>query len=135
MVGIPTVDISSILKLVARKACSRLFKSGISLLVAFSVLLGGLSASIYSALDFDLIPIPSVSALNWIHDESGFVDATAYMFALDTLFGIVKSALDITDKVCVFGFVFLASSIGLMLAYKWSATFRRDIESLISGVG
>lgn len=133
--GIPTIDIGSILKLAARRVCSRLFKSGISLLVAFSVLLGALGTAIYNAFDFDIIPIPNISPVIWNFDESGFSSAISYCLALDVGMEIVKKAIEITDKVCVFSFVFLASSIGLMLAYRWSATFKKDVEALVSGVG
>ena len=131
---LPTVDLATTLKLFARNACRRLFKSGISLLLFLATLVASACTMFYGFFDVKILPLPSPSAFDFGGDMVGLSETMEYILAVDVAKDILSHAYAFADKFVVFSFSFIASSFLLIIAYNWSLAFKRDIEGMVSGM-
>lgn len=133
---IPTIDLSTVLKLGVRKVVSSLFKSSLSLLIGVSVLLSALVTTLCNFFDISILPpMPDVISFQpMTADAPGWWSTVCYVLALDTATDLLSYFYTALDKIVVFSISFLVSGFFVSVFYRWSASFKRDLESLTTGI-
>ena len=133
---LPTIDLSTILKLGVRAVVRGLFKSSIGMFVYAAAMIGTAAGVLYNRFGEGFFP-RFKDLINFdtsFMSDNAIVSTVLYALDFDTLFNIFCWCWSLVDDIIVFFVTFLVTLCGAMCAYKWSAAFRDDLRSLYEGL-
>ena len=134
---IPTIDLSTVLKLAARAVVRTVIKSSIGMVIFLCSLVAGVVTLLYNTFLPSFFPeLASLLSFDfgWIVSNFPFVGVLLYALDFATLWGLVQWCWGWIDDLIVFTITFSLACFAAMMAYKWSSAFKNDMEKLFLGL-
>lgn len=126
--ALPTIDLSTIIKLSLRKVVRATVKTSVGMLILLCGLVSALVAVLVGFFTDGILPeLSELITLQISYDGiSGFVETILYAIDYATMLQLLSYFYRAMDSVIVFTISFMITAFGALMTYHWCRAFRED---------